>query len=43
MNKEMKDWIDEMIEELGPIELDIDELIDYRLAEEILKHCGIEE
>lgn len=43
MNKEMKDWIDSLIEELEPIELDINELIDYRLTEEIIKHCGIKE
>ena len=43
MNTEMEDWIDNLIEELGPIELDIDNIINYRLAEEIVKHCGIKE
>lgn len=42
MNKEMEEWIDEMIDELEHIEFDID-IINHRLAEEILKHCGIEE
>ena len=43
MNNETEERIDEMIEELEPIELDIDDIINYRLAEEIVKHCGIKE
>jgi hypothetical protein len=43
MIKEMEDWIDEVIDDLDGIDFDINSIIDYRLAEEILKHCGIEE
>lgn len=43
MIKEMEDWIDEIIDDLEPIELNISDFIDCRLADEILKHCGIGE
>jgi len=43
MSPELEKYIDEMIDDMEDVELDIDNIINYRLAEEIIKHCGIEE
>lgn len=43
MNKELEKYIDELIDDLDDFNVDIDNIINYRLAEEIIKHCNIEE
>ena len=40
MNTELESWIEDTIDELEPIDFDIDNIINYRLAEEILKSTG---
>jgi hypothetical protein len=40
MNSELESWVDEMIDDLEPIDIDIDNVINYRLAEMILNNIG---